>query len=90
MEELLRKSERVVSREPVLDAGGREAGEEVVAVFAAADAENGPASLFRVGRTEYLIQITASSPEHILDYRSDFERRSSRPRTGDAEGRVPF
>jgi hypothetical protein len=74
MEELLRRAERVVNREPVFDAEGHQIGEEVVAVFPANDAENGVASLFHVGESEYLIQVTSASLQNIIEYRDDFKR----------------
>ena len=72
MEELLGKSAQIVSREVVRGARGERLGEEVVAVFPLTDTENGVASLFHVDQSEYLVQITSSSLENILDFRNDY------------------
>jgi hypothetical protein len=72
MEELLKRAERIVSREPVFDGEGRQIGEEVIALFPPNDTENGVASLFHFGESEYLIQVTSTSLQNILDYREDF------------------
>jgi hypothetical protein len=73
MTELLTGATKIVLRDPVRDAQGREIGEEVVAAFPASDTENGVASLFHVNESEYLVQITSSSLSNILDFRTDLK-----------------
>ena len=76
MEELLGKSVRIVSREVVRGAHRERLGEEVIAIFPTSDTENGVASLFYVDQSEYLVQITGSSLQNIIDFRDDY--RSAR------------
>lgn len=74
MEELLRSSVRIVYREVVRGPRGEQVGEEVIAVFPESDEENGVASLFHVSHSEYLVQITSSSLQNIIDFRDDYRR----------------
>ena len=69
----LGKALEIVSREPTLDANGREIGQKVVARFAPSNRDAGPASLLWTEGSE-LFQVDSSSTENILEYRKDFNR----------------